>query len=126
MLYQYHYFEDHEVKIQIDEIDTKDIINLARKSNVTAKKALNDHYKYLSRAAKLLAPTIGCDSVLISHESYSKNNWYFNSIQDDLYNEFKRFSRPQWMQNIRIYNQVKDFDFNVIGASYLAKKYAEN
>lgn len=120
MLYQYHYFNQNDYKIPIDEIDANDIIESARKGNEMARKALSDHYKYMIRAAKLLAPTLQCDSVLISHENHQRNNWYFNTIQDDLLKEFRRFSRPNWMHNIRIYNQAKTFNFNILGAQYLA------
>lgn len=125
LAYQFEYDRINQVKIPLDQIDAGEIAQLAQKGDKVARKALLYHYLYFMRAAKAVATTLSCDSVLMALDNQVKNDWFVRSAFDELREEFYHFIRPDWMKSIRVYTQTKTLNFNILGTDYMAHKIAD-
>ena len=124
LVYQYLYDKYHQIKIPLDEIDAGDIAQNARQGDKIAREALMVHYTMFMRAAKAVATTLCCDSVLMALDNQVKNIWFVRSANQELKDEFYTFIRPDWMKNIRVYTQTKVLNFNILGTDYMAHQIA--
>ena len=125
LVYQYLYDKEHQVKIPLDEISAGDIAQNAREGDKISREALLRHYTLFVRAAKAVATTLNCDSVLMALDNQVKNVWFVRSAVEDLKDEFYTFIRPDWMKNIRCYTQTKVLNFNLLGMDYMAHQLAD-
>ena len=78
------------------------------------------------RAAKGIATSLSCDSVVLALDNQVKNAWFVEAIADTLHDEFYHFIRPDWMKGIRVYTQTEVLNFNILGTSYMASKLAHS
>jgi glucokinase len=125
LVYQYLYDKFHQVKIPLDQIDAGDIAQKARQGDKIAREALMNHYIMFMRAAKAVATTLSCDSVLMALDNQVKNIWFVRSANQELKDELYTFIRPDWLKNIRVYTQTKVLNFNILGTDYMAHQIAE-
>ena len=119
------YDKVHKVKIPLDQIEGGEIAQDARRGDRIARQALMIHYKMFLRAAKAVATTLSCDSVLMALDNQVKNIWFVRSAVEELKDEFYTFIRPDWMKNIRVYTQTKVLNFNLLGMDYMARQLAK-
>jgi glucokinase len=120
VVYQHYIQEEGGIEIPLDEIKASEIAEKARRGDKISRRAMQTHYQFLMRAAKAVATTLSCDSVLLALDNQVKNDWFVRSIADDLHAEFSHFIRPDWVDNIRVYGQTKHQNFNIHGTAYVA------
>ncbi|KAH0786301.1 Glucokinase 1 [Histomonas meleagridis] len=101
-------------------VDSTEISELAKGGDTSAKMAMKQHYLYFTRCAKQFAVTMKCGSILMALVNQVKNKWIIEEIAEEMEQEFKRYSRPELVNEVSLYTQIKECNFNLIGASYMA------
>ena len=101
-------------------VDSSEISELAKSGDASAKMAMKQHYIYFTRCAKQLAATMRCETVLMALVNQARNKWFVEEIAEDMEHEFKQYTRPELVNCVSLYTQVKEFNFNLLGTSYMA------
>lgn len=123
--YRYIVQRDSGVALPMEELDGNVIAAKARSGDRQAKEAVGYQMKFLIRAAKAVATSLSCDSVLLALDNQVKNNYVMHEREAEFGKEFFQFIRPDWMKGIRLYTQTKLLNFNLLGTDYMAHKLAE-
>jgi len=113
-------------KIPIEKIDAGNVAELARQGDKAARQALTWHYILFLRAAKAVATSLTCDSVVMALDNQVKNSWFVSAISDQLKDEFYHWIRPDWLTGIRVYTQKEVLNFNLLGTDYMAHRLAKS
>lgn len=108
-----------------DNIDPGKVAVDAKNGDKTARDALFWCYKMLIRLAKQIGISLQCNSIILALDNQVKNASFVDSISDQLKDEFYNFIRPDWMNGIRVYSQIKKLNFNILGSDYVANKKAQ-
>lgn len=120
LVYQYYVLKETGTKIAQAQINSSEVASKAEKGDKIALQSMLTHYQFLLRAAKSVATSLSCDSVLLALDNQVKNDWFVQKTKDELHSEFYNFIRPDWMKNIRVYTQTKNQNFNLLGTGLLA------
>jgi glucokinase len=112
-------------KLDFDELDGAEIAEMSRNGDELAKEAVTLQHLYLVRAAKIASTALGCESILFALDNAVTNNYILHERSDRFKNEFYDFIRPEWMDPIRVFAQVKKLNFNLMGTAYVAGKLAD-
>lgn len=107
-------------------IKAEEISEMAKKGEKDAFEAMKLHYIYYTRCAKQLSMGMKCDTVLMSLSNQVKNDWLIKMIADDMRKEFSNYTRPEWINDVSVFTQIKDCNFNLVGTSYMAHYAAKN
>lgn len=123
----YQFFKNRldKVKINVENINAGEVANSAKEGEKAARKALEWHYIIFMRAAKSIATSLSCDSIVLALDNQVKNAWFVEAIATSLHDEFYHFIRPDWMKGIRVYTQTEVLNFNILGTSYMALKVGQ-
>jgi glucokinase len=124
LAYQYFYWKANGEKVPLESIDAGNVAAKASDGDAVALSALTWHYKVFLRAAKAIATSLVCDSVVLALDNQVKNSWFVTAISDRLREEFYNFIRPDWMTGIRVYSQIRVCNFNILGTAYIAHQIA--
>jgi glucokinase len=124
LAYQYMKIKFDNERLPIERIDGGQVAELARQGDKAARQALTWHYLLFLRAAKAIATTLCCDSVVMALDNQVKNAWFVNAISDQLKDEFYHWIRPDWLNGIRVYTQTEVLNFNILGTDYMAHRLA--
>ena len=124
LAYQYLYEKEKGEKVDPAELDAGKIAVKANNGDPIARRALTWHYKIFTRAAKCIATSLSCDSVLLALDNQVKNNEFVRSIEKELSDEFYTWIRPDWMNSVRVYTQKVVLNFNILGTTYMANQIA--
>ena len=124
LAYQYLYEKEKGEKVDPAELDAGKIAVKANNGDPIARRALTWHYKIFTRAAKCIATSLSCDSVLLALDNQVKNNEFVRSIEKELNDEFYTWIRPDWMNSVRVYTQKVVLNFNILGTTYMANQIA--
>lgn len=124
LCYQFFLQKNEGIRKNLDEFNAAEIASNARKGEKTAKMALFWCHKMYIRLAKLIATSMQCDSVILALENQVKDKTFVDSISSKLKDEFYNFVRPEWMEGIRVYSQIKVLNFNILGCDYVAHQNA--
>jgi glucokinase len=100
------------------------IIEKAREGDKVARKAFLWNNVILMRAAKAVATSMNCDSVVLALDNQARNYDLVKSIESELAEEFYEFIRPDWMSKVRVYTQKKVLNFNLLGTTHVATRGA--
>ncbi|KAK8896264.1 hypothetical protein M9Y10_014161 [Tritrichomonas musculus] len=125
LTYQFFKQKYENVKIPVEQIDAGDVAQSAKEGEKAARKALEWHYRIFMRAAKGVATSLCCDSVVLALDNQVKNAWFVEAISDILHEEFYNFIRPDWMEGIRVFTQTETLNFNILGTTYMALKQSK-
>lgn len=115
MCYQFFLKKDEGVFKTVQQIDAGDVAVKAKSGDKTAKKALLWCYKIYLRMAKQIATSLQCDSLLMTLDNQVKNAWFVDAVSEQLKEEFYNFIRPEWLNRIRVFTQIKSLNFNILG-----------
>ena len=105
-----------------DDIPASRIAYLAQKGEKEAYYALKSHYLFFTRLAKNVAISLKCDSIVMALSNQVSNDWHIKQITKDMSDEFHDCTRPQWIKDVRVFSQIKEMNFNLLGASYMAHR----
>ena len=122
--YQYFKLKNENKRIPAEQLSAKDIAEAAKTGEKSARQALEWHYRIFFRAAKSIATSLTCDSIVLALDNQVTNNWFVNAIADILHDEFYNFIRPDWVKDVRVYTQIESLNFNILGTQYMAQKIA--
>lgn len=122
--YQYYHLKSTGEKINLDKIDPADIAQRAIRGERDAHDALKTHYLYYFRAAKTIASSLSCQSIVLALANQVKNYPFVMSIVEELEDEFYEFIRPDCICGTRIYSQTSLLNFNILGTIYMAHAIA--
>ena len=125
LAYQFFKLRLDKVKILAENINAGEVAKAAKDGEKAARQALEWHYIIFMRAAKSIATSLSCDSVVLALDNQVKNAWFVEAIADSLHDEFYHFIRPDWMKGIRVYTQTEVLNFNILGTTYMANKLAK-
>lgn len=125
LVYQYFYEKNEKKKLPLENINGGDIAQDAKSGDKTARQALTWHYIMFMRAAKEIAVSLCCDSIILALDNQVKNSWFVHAISDQLKDEFYNYIRPDWMKGIRVYAQTKVLNFNLLGTTYMALRLSK-
>lgn len=125
LVYQYFYEKNEKKKLPLENINGGDIAQAAKSGDKTARQALTWHYLMFMRAAKEIAVSLCCDSIILALDNQVKNSWFVHAISDQLHDEFYNYIRPDWMNGIRVYAQTKVCNFNLLGTTYMALRLSQ-
>ncbi|KAH0791944.1 Glucokinase 1 [Histomonas meleagridis] len=106
------------------ELDPPKIAEKAQKGDKIARDALLWHYRMFTRAAKIIATSLSCGSILMALDNQVKNSWFISQVAEELATEFNSFTRPDWIKNVKCYTQKEILNFNILGADYMAHQIA--
>ena len=121
LAYQFFVKKNQNKLIPVEDINGGQVAEQARQGDKTAKMALTWHYKIFLRAAKAIATSLTCDSILLALDNQVKNSWFVHAVADQLHDEFYNFIRPDWLDGVRVYAQTKVLNFNLLGTAYMAR-----
>lgn len=121
LLYQYFYLKENKFKIPLDEIDAADIAQQAKNGDKLCRRALFYHYKFFFRLAQNITVGLKCDSILFGLNNIVQNNWFVQSVLDDMKKEFYDYCRPDWIANVRVFHQTDFTNFNLTGTTSVLK-----
>jgi glucokinase len=125
LAYQYFALKEKGETVPLDSIDPGVVAANAQTGDPVSRLALTWHYKLFIRSAKSCATSLCCDSVVLALDNQVKNAWFVSQISELLKEEFYHFIRPDWMEGIRVYAQVKLLNFNVLGTDYMARRLSQ-
>ena len=104
------------------DVPASKIAYLAQQGDKKAFETMKSHYIFFTRLAKNVAISLKCDSVVMALSNQVANDWLIRKIQGDLKKEFYDEGRPHWLDDVRVFSQTKDLNFNLIGATYMAHR----
>ena len=102
------------------------IVELAKKGDATARKAVEMHYIYFTRCAKMLALSMKCDSIVMALSNQVTNRSIVAEMRDKMWEELNDCARPEWTKTKSIFGQKKDCNFNLLGTDYMAHRIAHS
>jgi glucokinase len=122
----YQFFKKKQDKqfVPLERLNAAEIAELARQGNKTAKDALLWHYRLFIRGAKAIGTSLCCDSLVLALDNQVKNAWFVGAVSEKLREEFNEFTRPDWIEGIRVYSQKQVLNFNILGTEYMAHSLA--
>jgi glucokinase len=106
-------------------VDAFEIVKKAQDGDGESEKAMSVYYRWYTRCAQQLAIGFRCDSVLMALCHQVANRWLMQKIKTDLEKEMNDGRRPAWTRDIRLYSQMKECNFNLLGAMYMALQLAK-
>ncbi|OHT05367.1 Glucokinase 1 [Tritrichomonas foetus] len=124
LCYQFFLKRDKNERVPVEQINAGDVAEKARTGDKTARSAMLWCYKLFLRCCKEVATSLCCDSVLMALDNQVKNAWFVDAISDVLKEEFYNFIRPDWLKGIRVYTQIENLNFNILGTDYMAHRLA--
>ena len=122
LTYQYFMIKRQGKKIPVENINAGDVAKSAKEGDPVAREALKWHYLIFMRAAKTIATSLSCETILLALDNQVKNAWFVQAIADELKDEFNNFIRPDLVKGIRVYAQTETLNFNILGTTYMAKQ----
>ena len=125
LVYQFFKQKYDGEKLEYSAIDAGNVAGKAKEGEKAARDALLWHYLMFMRAAKNMATSLTCESIVLALDNQVKNAWFVAEVEKQLETEFYNYIRPDWMTNIRVYAQTEILNFNILGTSYMAQQIAE-
>eukprot|EP01096_Ripella_sp_DP13-Kostka_P007179 TRINITY_DN2609_c0_g2_i2.p1 TRINITY_DN2609_c0_g2~~TRINITY_DN2609_c0_g2_i2.p1 ORF type:complete len:391 (-),score=152.65 TRINITY_DN2609_c0_g2_i2:49-1221(-) len=89
-----------------------------------AVKALELHYKYLARATQNLAVVLQAKGVFWAGDNQVRNGAFVDKIAADLEKELLSHPKFSWINEMPVFSQIKNFNINIAGALFIAKRQA--
>jgi len=111
---------------QANHPNAAEIAEMAKNGDRIAIESMKTHYLLFTRCAKAIATTMQCESVVMALSNQVSNNWFVNTIIEDMKKEFFDTTKPEWLNRTRVYSQKKDLNFNMIGTTYMAHYYSNS
>ena len=105
-----------------NDITASKIAYLAQKGEEGAYNSLKSHYLFFTRLAKSVAISLKCDSIVMALSNQVSNDWFIQKITKEMKEEFFDSTKPEWIKDVRVFSQIKEMNFNLLGASYLAQR----
>jgi glucokinase len=115
----YDFLNKKEMGMQAAEIAAE-----AKKGEAKALRAMGLHYEYFTRCAKAMAVGLNCDSVVMALTNQVSNRWLVQKVRPSLANIFATGTKPK--PDVGVFGQMKDYNFNLAGASYMAHRLAQS
>jgi glucokinase len=120
LVMNYSYLKNHP-----QEMDALAIVTKAQAGDLESLKAMSIYYRWYARCAQQLAIGFRCDSVLMALCHQVANRWLMQDLKVGLEKELNDTRRPDWTNDIRLFSQMKECNFNLLGASYIALQMAK-
>jgi hypothetical protein len=111
---------DHEFLTGKREADAKDIVQ----GDASCLKAMTMDYLWFTKCAQQLAIGMGCDSILMALVHQVANRWLVQRIKGKLQRQLNDGTRPDWTRRMALFTQIRDCNFNLSGATYMANRVA--
>jgi glucokinase len=105
-------------------LDAGQIADLAKKGDANARKAMAMHYVYFTKCAKMMAISMKCESIVMSLSNQVANRWLIQEIKNQMEKELNDTTWKERTAEMSIFSQVKDCNFNLIGATYMGHRVA--
>jgi len=107
-----------------ESLETSAIVRKAHSEN-DEKSLLSLKYVYrtLMRDAQNLCVLSQAKSVFLSGDNQVSNLRFVESVKEDLRAEFLNHVKREWLEEIDVWTQTEEANFNLFGAFYLIKKF---
>eukprot|EP01111_Echinosteliopsis_oligospora_P007329 TRINITY_DN2217_c0_g1_i1.p1 TRINITY_DN2217_c0_g1~~TRINITY_DN2217_c0_g1_i1.p1 ORF type:complete len:374 (+),score=114.69 TRINITY_DN2217_c0_g1_i1:93-1214(+) len=100
------------------------VVKEATQGNTYAAKTMAIHYRWLLRAAQNLAVSMQCKGVLLAGDNQVTNDPLVRFLSSDLHKEFMNTQKIEWIKDVPVYAQFKEFNINIFGTLFVARGLA--
>jgi glucokinase len=106
-------------------VDAERVVAQAKNGDRASREAVAMYYRWYTRCAQQLAIGFRCDSVLMALSHQVANRSLIQQIKPELARVMNDHARPEWTKEIRLFSQMKECNFNLLGAIAAALEAAK-